>query len=93
MKKIPITDSRLRPDQRALENGLLSIAAEEKLRLEQKQRLRRKENEHAGKHHEMVFFEERTNPLTGEKEYKYKGGYWEAREKGNWSGFNLLDIY
>lgn len=36
MKKIAPTDSRLRPDQRALEYGLLDIATEEKLRLEQK---------------------------------------------------------
>ncbi|EAS03629.2 oxysterol-binding protein (macronuclear) [Tetrahymena thermophila SB210] len=93
MKKVPPTDSRLRPDQRALEYGLLSIASEEKLRLEQKQRARRKENEQSGQHHKIVFFEEKMDPLTGEKEYKYKGGYWEARDKGDWSGLGLLDIY
>ncbi|EAS03630.2 oxysterol-binding protein (macronuclear) [Tetrahymena thermophila SB210] len=93
LKKIPPTDSRLRPDQRALEFGLLSIAADEKLRLEQKQRIRRKENEAAGQHHQTVFFEEKINSLTGDKEYKYKGGYWEAREQGNWSNLGLLDIY
>lgn len=36
--KLPPTDSRLRPDQRALEEGNLKLAAEEKIRLEEKQR-------------------------------------------------------
>jgi len=40
-----------------------------------------------------VFFEEIKDPKTGEKEYRYKGGYWEAREKKDWSGLNLPDIY
>eukprot|EP01016_Furgasonia_blochmanni_P004013 TRINITY_DN11563_c0_g1_i4.p1 TRINITY_DN11563_c0_g1~~TRINITY_DN11563_c0_g1_i4.p1 ORF type:complete len:376 (-),score=63.77 TRINITY_DN11563_c0_g1_i4:61-1188(-) len=41
-KFVPCTDSRLRPDQRALELGDLKLAIEEKKRLEDKQRLRRK---------------------------------------------------
>lgn len=36
--KLPPTDSRLRPDQRHLENGEYDDANAEKLRLEQKQR-------------------------------------------------------
>ena len=36
--KLPPTDSRFRPDQRALEVGDLVKAAEEKARLEDKQR-------------------------------------------------------
>lgn len=42
------TDSRHRPDQRALENGNLKLAASEKCRLEEKQRLSRKLNEETG---------------------------------------------
>lgn len=53
----------------------------------------RKENEASGNHHKIVFFEEKLDSITGEKEYQYKGGYWEAREKGDWSGLGLLDIY
>ena len=34
--KLPPTDSRLRPDQRALENGNFDLAIEEKARLEDK---------------------------------------------------------
>lgn len=37
-KKLPPTDSRLRPDQRHLENGEYGMANAEKLRLEQLQR-------------------------------------------------------
>lgn len=38
LKKLPPTDSRLRPDQRHLENGEYEMANAEKLRLEQLQR-------------------------------------------------------
>lgn len=37
-EKLPPTDSRLRPDQRYLENGEYEMANSEKLRLEQRQR-------------------------------------------------------
>jgi oxysterol-binding protein 1 len=37
-EKLPPTDSRLRPDQRCLENGEYDKANSEKLRLEQRQR-------------------------------------------------------
>lgn len=39
LEKLPPTDSRLRPDQRHLENGEYELANAEKLRLEQLQRL------------------------------------------------------
>jgi len=35
---LPPTDSRFRPDQRALENGNYEVASNEKHRLEEKQR-------------------------------------------------------
>ncbi|KAG6489537.1 hypothetical protein ZIOFF_050811 [Zingiber officinale] len=41
-EKLPPTDSRLRPDQRCLENGEYEMANAEKLRLEQRQRQARK---------------------------------------------------
>jgi Oxysterol-binding protein len=41
LRKICPTDSRLRPDQRALENGDEDLSQEEKLRLEDKQRKKR----------------------------------------------------
>ncbi|GMY12627.1 oxysterol-binding protein-related protein 1C-like isoform X1 [Fagus crenata] len=44
-EKLPPTDSRLRPDQRCLENGEYEMANSEKLRLEQRQRQARKMQE------------------------------------------------
>jgi oxysterol-binding protein 1 len=38
-EKLPPTDSRLRPDQRYLENGEYEKANAEKLRLEKRQRM------------------------------------------------------
>lgn len=42
---VAITDSRLRPDQRLMENGLWDEANTEKLRLEEKQRTVRRSRE------------------------------------------------
>jgi len=50
-EKLPPTDSRLRTDQRALEEGDLTLAASEKIRLEEKQRAMRKEREERGIEH------------------------------------------
>ncbi|CAN0892467.1 Oxysterol-binding protein-related protein 1C [Linum grandiflorum] len=76
-EKLPPTDSRLRPDQRYLENGEFEMANSEKLRLEQRQRQARKMQESGWKPH--WFAKENGSPS-----YRYIGGYWEAREKGNW---------
>ncbi|KAH7301513.1 hypothetical protein KP509_23G030500 [Ceratopteris richardii] len=76
-EKLPPTDSRLRPDQRHLENGEYDLANSEKLRLEQKQR-------QAGKLQERGW-----QPrwfCKNDESFKYKGGYWEARDQINWSG-------
>nr|KYP40759.1 Oxysterol-binding protein 1 [Cajanus cajan] len=76
-EKLPPTDSRLRPDQRCLENGQHEMANSEKLRLEQRQRQARKMQEKGWK--ASWFAKEK-----GSNTYRYAGGYWETREKGNW---------
>ncbi|CAK7328549.1 unnamed protein product [Dovyalis caffra] len=76
-EKLPPTDSRLRPDQRCLENGEYAKANDEKLRLEQRQRQARKMQERGWK--PRWFVKEK-----GSETYRYIGGYWEAKEKGNW---------
>ncbi|PIA27181.1 hypothetical protein AQUCO_08200003v1 [Aquilegia coerulea] len=76
-EKLPPTDSRLRPDQRCLENGEYEMANSEKLRLEQRQRQSRKMQERGWK--PQWFAKDK-----GSDTYRYIGGYWEAREKGNW---------
>lgn len=77
MEKLPPTDSRLRPDQRHLENGEYELANIEKLRLEQLQRQARKLQERGW--HPRWFHKDKEDGC-----YRYTGGYWEARERGNW---------
>ncbi|KAK6939823.1 hypothetical protein RJ641_029354 [Dillenia turbinata] len=76
-EKLPPTDSRLRPDQRCLENGEYEMANSEKLRLEQRQRQARQIQEKGWK---PRWFEK----AKGSETYRYMGGYWEAREQGKW---------
>lgn len=71
------TDSRRRPDQRALENAELELAAREKHRVEEKQRAARKEREQKGMEWKPVWFE-----LSSEGDWVYKGGYWQAKQYG-----------
>ncbi|XP_039625854.1 oxysterol-binding protein 2-like isoform X5 [Polypterus senegalus] len=88
------TDSRLRPDQRLMENGLWDEANVEKQRLEEKQRSvrRRREAESAEalnggrvyENYQPLWFEKKVDSATGEMTYMYKGGYWEAKEKQDW---------
>lgn len=89
--QIAPTDSRWRPDQRAYENGMVDLAAKEKLRLEEKQRARRRLYQTTGKVHKARWFREVNDPLTGEISYEYTGGYWEARENNSYT--DVLDIY
>ncbi|KAJ8764192.1 hypothetical protein K2173_005372 [Erythroxylum novogranatense] len=76
-EKLPPTDSRLRPDQRHLENGEYEKANAEKQRLEKRQRLSRKLQEYGWK--------PRWFQKDGES-FRYVGGYWEARKQRNWEG-------
>ncbi|KAF9685694.1 hypothetical protein SADUNF_Sadunf03G0080900 [Salix dunnii] len=78
-ERLPPTDSRLRPDQRHLENGEYEKANEEKQRLERRQRMSRKLQEDGWK--PRWFQKEGENGS-----FRYNGGYWEAREQGNWDG-------
>ncbi|CAD5327686.1 unnamed protein product [Arabidopsis thaliana] len=76
-EKLPPTDSRLRPDQRHLENGEYEKANEEKQRLERRQRMSRQIQESGWR---PRWFE----PQGESKSYKYTGGYWEARDGKSW---------
>ena len=55
---IPPTDTRRRPDQRALELGDFKLAAKEKERLEVKQRQVRKYGEKMNIEHKVSYFKE-----------------------------------
>uniref|UniRef100_A0A3B5QDQ6 Oxysterol-binding protein n=1 Tax=Xiphophorus maculatus TaxID=8083 RepID=A0A3B5QDQ6_XIPMA len=92
---VALTDSRLRPDQRLMENGRWDEANVEKQRLEEKQRAvrRRREAEATGALHEEMkskcyqplWFHQRRESITGETNFVYKGGYWESKEREDWS--------
>lgn len=90
--KLPPTDSRLRSDQRALENGKYDEAEKLKNEIEEGQRRRRKEMETAGEEWTPKFFV-KVNRDNGEVSWKLKaaeGGYWERRAKGDWTG--VVDV-
>uniref|UniRef100_A0A8C5FAY3 Oxysterol-binding protein n=1 Tax=Gadus morhua TaxID=8049 RepID=A0A8C5FAY3_GADMO len=82
------TDSRLRPDQRLMEEGRWDEANSEKQRLEEKQRAvrRRREAEATDfEGYQPLWFHQRRDSITGETNFVYKGGYWEAKERQDWS--------
>jgi hypothetical protein len=90
---LPPTDSRLRPDQRLVEEGEIDKAEGIKARLEERQRARRKVQEEHGENWEPKWFFKAG--VEGEEEiWRLKGGkdnYWEARSKEDWNG--VLDIF
>jgi len=75
--QLPPSDSRFRPDIRAMEEGEIDLADAEKCRLEEQQRLWR---EQADPRLQSKWFVREANS----EEFKYRGGYWEARQQG-WS--------
>ncbi|XP_043967698.1 oxysterol-binding protein 2 isoform X2 [Gambusia affinis] len=92
---VALTDSRLRPDQRLMEEGRWDEANAEKQRLEEKQRAvrRRREAEATGaldegknyEGYQPLWFHQRRDSITGEANFVYKGGYWESKEREDWS--------
>nr|XP_056710191.1 oxysterol-binding protein-related protein 1 isoform X1 [Euleptes europaea] len=84
---IPKTDCRLRPDIRAMENGEIDLASEEKKRLEEKQRIARKNRSRSEEDWKTRWFHQGPNPYTGGHDWIYSGNYWDR------SYFNLPDIY
>jgi hypothetical protein len=92
--KLPPTDCRLRPDQRAAERGDLDEAEVWKAKLEDNQRLRRKGLEERGETYRPRWFVRVEGGDDGEEVWKLragKEGYWEERMKGTWTGVeNIL---
>ncbi|XP_072750194.1 LOW QUALITY PROTEIN: oxysterol-binding protein 1 [Anoplolepis gracilipes] len=89
------TDSRLRPDQRLMEEGRWDEANAEKLRLEEKQRASRRTREHDAEKaaaqglpyeaYEPLWFRKKQDPFTDSRCYVYNGEYWDCKSKGDWS--------
>ncbi|XP_053570959.1 LOW QUALITY PROTEIN: oxysterol-binding protein-related protein 1 [Bombina bombina] len=84
---IPRTDCRLRPDIRAMENGDIDSASEEKKRLEEKQRAARKNRSKSDADWKTRWFHQGPNPYNGSQDWLYCGKYWDR----NYT--SLPDIY
>lgn len=85
------TDTRFRPDQRAMEEGRYDDAADDKHRVEEKQRDARRKREAEGVSYSPLWFEQVRHPLSGQEYWRYKGNYWECRAQHDWEG--VPDIY
>jgi oxysterol-binding protein 1 len=81
---LPPTDTRLRPDQRAMETGEYDFASTEKHRLEEKQRAKRREREKKGEEFTPKWFTRGMCAVTGEEYWVTNGKYWQCREEQNW---------
>jgi len=94
--KLPPTDSRLRPDQRAAEDGDFNTAETLKARLEEAQRKRRNVMEEEGSTWAPKWFEKIDGADGGEEVWVARGGkesYWEERKQSQWNGVEkIFDI-
>lgn len=75
------TDTRFRPDQRAMEEGLYDEAATEKNRVEVKQRAARREREKSGEPYNPRYFERKVHPVSRQEYWNYIGNYWPLRSE------------
>ena len=83
---LPPTDSRLRPDQRAVEDGDVDRAEALKAQQEQAQRDRRMALEERGEEWQALWFV-KLEGTGGEDIWKMKvgkDGYWDAQARGDW---------
>jgi hypothetical protein len=90
------TDTRLRPDQRFMEEAKWDDANKEKLRLEEKQRAKRmekkqtsssQENDEQSCHmeeHEPAWFKRVCDPYTNQMVYLSNNEYWDCKERKDW---------
>lgn len=88
---LPRSDTRFRPDQRAMEEGRYDAASNEKHRVEEKQRAKRREREARNEEYSPRWFEKKIHPLSGQEYWAYKGDYWEERMDHDWK--QVPDIF
>ncbi|CAI6336640.1 unnamed protein product [Periconia digitata] len=92
------TDTRLRPDQRAMEDGEYDLAATEKNRVEEKQRATRRRREQHGEEFVPKWFHKGRCETTGEEYWVFNHEYWKTRhavaeKKTEWEKEGLEDIF
>ncbi|XP_067049202.1 oxysterol-binding protein 1-like [Acropora muricata] len=78
------TDCRIRTDIRLLECGKIDASANEKHRLEERQRASRRQRDLTGEAWSPRWFVPKEDTDSGTFCYMYKGGYWKARLKGQY---------
>lgn len=88
---LPRTDTRLRPDQRAMEEGRYDDAANEKRRVEQKQREARKKREESKIPYRPQWFAKSKHPETGDSYWEFTGDYWQKRKDQDLG--DVMDIF
>ncbi|XP_064171286.1 oxysterol-binding protein-related protein 7-like isoform X2 [Anguilla rostrata] len=89
---LPPTDTRLRPDQRLLEEGKVNEADKKKDELEEKQRERRRAMEKRGEKHIPRFFT-KTLDESGREVWVTNGTYWKIREQPGFANTENLDLW
>ncbi|CAH1977664.1 unnamed protein product [Acanthoscelides obtectus] len=85
---LPPTDTRLRPDQRALEEGDLNTAETLKLQLESMQRERRKRREEL-----KITYQPRWFSSTADETWEYNGKYWETRRNSGFANLQFESLW
>ncbi|XP_023018178.1 oxysterol-binding protein-related protein 6 isoform X2 [Leptinotarsa decemlineata] len=86
---LPPTDTRFRPDQRALEEGDLSTAETLKLQLEGMQRDRRKRREELNVEYEPRWF---SSPPQQDA-WQYNGKYWDMRKNPGFANMQFESLW
>ncbi|XP_055031901.2 oxysterol-binding protein-related protein 7 isoform X2 [Misgurnus anguillicaudatus] len=89
---LPPTDTRLRPDQRLLEEGKVDETDKKKDELEEKQRERRKILAKKGEDHIPRFFR-KTLDDAGREVWLYNGTYWTIRKNPGFSHVKNLELW
>ncbi|KAH7730310.1 Oxysterol-binding protein [Aphelenchoides avenae] len=81
------TDSRLRPDQRLMEEGEWPAANLVKRKLEDAQRTRRRLREQDGTDYQPLWFRPKTEEEMMDKNdcYEFTGDYWKQKATADWS--------
>ncbi|XP_050409853.1 oxysterol-binding protein 1 isoform X2 [Patella vulgata] len=89
------TDSRLRPDQRLMEDGKWDESNNSKLLLEEKQRASRRKREAEAEKaaaegrdfppYTATWFKKDKDPITGNQIHQFTGKYWNCKSRQDWS--------
>ncbi|XP_053367239.1 oxysterol-binding protein-related protein 7 isoform X1 [Clarias gariepinus] len=89
---LPPTDTRLRPDQRMLEEGRVEEVDKKKDEVEEKQRERRKILAKRGEPHMPRFFRKSVD-AAGKEVWLTNGTYWKLRENPGFSNMKNLELW